>query len=96
VFNFIVARRIAASAWSAAPTGPLLLIFGIVVDVLMLATSIHRFPDRPPTPIPYDFMLQQHLAAARHFVLHLQKIAYLVDSARGEVAEHDFLEYASS
>jgi alginate O-acetyltransferase complex protein AlgI len=96
VFNFIVARWITAQRLvGRADRVRLLLIFGIVVDVLMLGYFKYTdfLIDTANTAFHTDFMLQHILLPLGISFFTFQKIAYLVDSARGEVAEHDFLEY---
>src|ERR1700674_574977 len=96
VFNFIVARTITAQRLvGRADRVRLLLIFGIVVDVLVLGYYKYTdfLIDTANTVLQTDFMLQHILLPLGISFFTFQKIAYLVDSSRGEVAEHDFLEY---
>src|SRR5438132_13108158 len=96
VFNFIVARRITAQRLAGrADRVRLLLTFGIVVDVLVLGYFKYTdfLIDTANTVLQTDFMLQHILLPLGISFFTFQKIAYLVDSARGEVAGHDFLEY---
>src|SRR6266446_2234370 len=96
VFNFIVARRITAQRLvGRADRVRLLLIFGIVVDVLVLGYFKYTdfLIDTANAVLQTDFMLQHILLPLGISFFTFQKIAYLVDSARGEVIEHDFLEY---
>ena len=96
VFNFIVARWITAQRRAGhADRVRMLLIFGIVVDVLMLGYFKYTdfLIDTANAAFQTDFMLQHILLPLGISFFTFQKIAYLVNSARGEVAEHDFLEY---
>jgi alginate O-acetyltransferase complex protein AlgI len=96
VFNFMVARKMTAARqeerWQWVR---LLLTFGVTVDLSTLAYFKYT-----------DFFIGTADGlfgagiAFRDIVLPLgisfftfQKIAYLVDASRGEVGEHDFLEY---
>src|SRR5262249_9156869 len=49
--------------------------------------------DTSNTLLGTDFVFQYILLPIGISFFMFQKIAYLVDSSRGEVAEHDFLEY---
>jgi D-alanyl-lipoteichoic acid acyltransferase DltB (MBOAT superfamily) len=95
-FNFVVARAIAAQrqigrsdrvAW--------LLTGGIAVDLALL--GYFKYTDfliaTANSLLQTDFMLQHILLPLGISFFTFQKIAYLVDASRGEVAEHDFLEY---
>ena len=96
VFNFLVARSITAQR-SAGRTSwiRLLLIFGIAVDLLVLGYFKYTdfLIDTANTLVRTDFLLQHIILPLGISFFTFQKIAYLVDSARGKVAEHDFLEY---
>ena len=96
VFNFLVARSITAQR-SAGRTSwvRLLLIFGIAVDLLVLGYFKYTdfLIDMANTLVRTDFLLQHIILPLGISFFTFQKIAYLVDSARGKVAEHDFLEY---
>jgi len=96
VFNFIVARWITALR-SAGRTGRVrwLLIFGIAVDVMVLGYFKYTdfLIDTANVVLRTDFMLQHIVLPLGISFFTFQKIAYLVDSSRGQVAEHDFLEY---
>src|SRR2546430_11157029 len=50
---------------------------------------------RPPrsTLFPYTTLFRSVLLPIGVSFFTFQKIAYLVDSSRGQVADHDFLEY---
>src|SRR6266849_2435495 len=93
VFNFIVARWITAQR--RAGRVRLLLIIGIAVDLMVLGYYKYTdfLIDTANTVLQTDFMLQHILLPLGSSFFTLQKIAYLVDSSRGEVAKHDFLEY---
>src|SRR6266581_7517168 len=96
VFNFIVARWITAQRRAGRTRRVrLLLIFGIVVDVMILGYYKYTdfLIDTANTVLQTDFLLQHILLPLGISFFTFQKIAYLVDSARGAVAEHDFLEY---
>jgi alginate O-acetyltransferase complex protein AlgI len=96
VFNFAVARWIsAARERQMFGRVHLLLTFGVTTDLLVLAYFKYA-----------DFLIGTTNVALgsdipfQHIVLPLgisfftfQKIAYLVDASRGNVAKHDFLEY---
>jgi D-alanyl-lipoteichoic acid acyltransferase DltB (MBOAT superfamily) len=96
VFNFVLAR------WMTAERGAgrtarvrLLLSFGIAVDVMALGYFKYTdfFIDTANTLFKTDFMLQHILLPLGISFFTFQKIAYLVDTSRGKVGEHDFLEY---
>jgi alginate O-acetyltransferase complex protein AlgI len=96
VFNFIVARWITAQRRvGRAGRVRLLLVTGIVVDLMVLGYYKYTdfLIDTANTVLQTDFMLQHILLPLGISFFTFQKIAYLVDSSRGEVAEHDFLEY---
>src|SRR6266550_1230767 len=96
VFNFIVARWMTAQRRvNRAGRVRLLLIFGITVDLMVLGYFKYTdfLIDTANTVLQTDFLLQNILLPLGISFFTLQKIAYLVDSSRGEVAEHDFLEY---
>src|SRR5712691_4608024 len=96
VFNFIVARWMTAQRRAGrAGRVRLLLITGIAVDVMVLGYFKYTdfLIDTANTVLQTDFMLQHILLPLGISFFMFQKIAYLVDSSRGEVAEHDFLEY---
>src|ERR1700757_4299361 len=96
VFNFLVARWITAQRLAGrADRVRRLLIFGVVVDVLVLGYLKYTdfLIDTANTLLKTDFLLQNILLPLGISFFTFQKIAYLVDSSRGRVAEHDFLEY---
>jgi alginate O-acetyltransferase complex protein AlgI len=96
VFTFLIARRItAARRRGAIRACRALLAVGVTVDLLVLAYFKYA-----------DFVIGTANLALRtdvpfqHIILPLgisfftfQKVAYLVDTSRGEVEDHDFLEY---
>ena len=87
VFNFIVARLITAQRLvGRADRVRLLLIFGIVVDVLVLGYFKYTdfLIDTANAALRTDFMLQHIVLPLGISFFTFQKIAYLVDSARGE------------
>src|SRR5437660_9733806 len=96
LFNFLVARGLTAyrqigrSDWVS-----ILLTFGVVVDLAVLGYFKYTdfFIETANTLFKTNFILQHILLPLGISFFTLQKIAYLVDSSRGEVAEHDFLEY---
>jgi D-alanyl-lipoteichoic acid acyltransferase DltB (MBOAT superfamily) len=96
IFNFIVARWITAER-TAGRNGRVrvLLIFGIVVDLLALGYFKYAdfLIDTANTLLKTDFLLQNILLPLGISFFTFQKIAYLVDTGRGRVEKHDFLEY---
>ncbi len=96
VFNFLVARGITACrAAGRFNLVTLLLTCGIVVDLMV--RGYFKYTD---FLIDTANVLFRENFALQHIILPLgisfftfQKIAYLVDSSRGEVIEHDLLEY---
>src|ERR1700751_1035266 len=95
-FNFIVARWIAAQRLTGqSGRVRLLLIFGIAIDLLALGYFKYTdfLIDTANTLLQTDFLLQNILLPLGISFFTFQKIAYLVDTSRGQVAEHDFLEY---
>src|SRR5438067_2465210 len=96
VFNFVVARGITACREAGrADRVSLLLTFGIVVDLMVLGYFKYTdfFIETANVLFQTDIMLQHILLPLGISFFTFQKIAYLVDASRGEVAEHDFLEY---
>src|SRR2546430_9902675 len=96
VFNFLVARGITAFRQAGrADRVSILLTFGVVVDLMVLGYFKYTdfFIETANTLFQTDFMLQHILLPLGISFFTFQKIAYLVDTSRGEVAEHDFLEY---
>ena len=88
VFNFIVARWITAQRSAGrSDRVRLLLIFGIAVDVMVLGYFKYTdfLIDTANTVLQTDFMLQHILLPLGISFFTFQKIAYLVDSSRGEV-----------
>ena len=73
----------------------LLLTFGIVVDLMVL--GYFKYTDflisTANTLLQTNFILQHIVLPLGISFFTFQKIAYLVDSSRGEVADHDLLEY---
>jgi alginate O-acetyltransferase complex protein AlgI len=95
-FNFVVARAITAQRQQGrAERVSWLLTGGIAVDLLLL--GYFKYTDflisTASTMLQTDFMLQHILLPLGISFFTFQKIAYLVDTSRGEVADHDFLEY---
>jgi alginate O-acetyltransferase complex protein AlgI len=95
-FNFAIARAMAAQRRAARPDRvSLLLTLGIAGDLMTL--GYFKYTDflieTANVLLRTDFMLQHILLPLGISFFTFQKIAYLVDSSRGEVAEHDFLEY---
>ena len=94
VFNFAVARWITA-ARRVGRTGWVrpLLIFGIGVDLSVLGYFKYTdfLIDTANTLLQTDLLLQNIVLPLGISFFTFQKIAYLVDTSRGQVAEHDFL-----
>ncbi|MGH6739032.1 MAG: MBOAT family protein, partial [Bradyrhizobium sp.] len=96
LFNFLVARAITACRRQGRfDRVSLLLTFGIVTDLAIL--GYFKYTD---FAIGSLNVIVQENYPLQHIILPLgisfftfQKIAYLVDASRGEVIEHDFLEY---
>ncbi len=96
LFNFLVARAMTACRRAGHFNRvSLLLTFGIAVDLAVL--GYFKYTD---FAIGSLNVVLQTSYALQYIILPLgisfftfQKIAYLVDSSRGEVIEHDFLEY---
>jgi alginate O-acetyltransferase complex protein AlgI len=96
VFNFVVARGITAQRLAGRDERVrLLLIVGIAVDLLVLCYFKYTdfLIETANTLVRTDFLLQNILLPLGISFFTFQKIAYLVDTSRGRVAEHDFLEY---
>src|SRR6266852_4477489 len=96
VFNFLVARAMAAQRRAGRlDRVSWLLTFGIVGDLLALGYFKYTdfLIDTANVLLQTDFALQYVLLPIGVSFIIFQKIAYLVDSSRGEVADHDFLEY---
>src|SRR6266849_10355378 len=95
VFNFLIARAMAAQRLADRPERvSWLLPFGIVGDLLALGYFKYTdfLIDSANVLLQTNFMLQHVLLPIGISFFTFQKIAYLVDSSRGEVADHDFLE----
>src|ERR1700692_4612737 len=96
VFNFVVARGITAYREAGrADRVSVLLTFGIVVDLMVLGYFKYAdfLIDTANIVLQSDFVLQHIILPLAISFFTYQEIAYLVDSSRGEVAEHDLLEY---
>ncbi len=96
VFNFVVARGITAYRQAGrADRVSLLLTFGVVVDLMVLGYFKYTdfFIETANTLFQTEFVLQHILLPLGISFFTFQKIAYLVDASRGEVADHDLLEY---
>src|SRR5215469_14561465 len=96
VFNFLVGRAITAQRRAdRASRVRLLLIFGIAVDLLVLGYFKYTdfLIDTANTVLRTDFLLQNIVLPLGVSFFTFQKIAYLVYTSRGQVSEHDFLEY---
>src|SRR5256714_7789326 len=96
LFNFLVARGITAyRAMGRSDWVSILLTVGCVVDLMVLGyfKFTDFFIETANTLFQADFMLQHILLPLGISFFTFQKIAYLVDASRGEVAEHDLLEY---
>ena len=96
VFNFVVARGITAYREAGrADRVSLLLTFGIVVDLMVLGYFKYTdfFIETANILFQTDFVLQHILLPLGISFFTFQKIAYLVDASRGEVQQHDLLEY---
>ena len=95
-FNFGVARAIAAQRRaSRSDRVALLLTFGIVGDLAVLGYFKYTdfLIDTANHVLGTDLLLQHIILPIGISFFTFQKIAYLVDSSRGQVIEHDFLEY---
>jgi alginate O-acetyltransferase complex protein AlgI len=95
-FNFLVGRGI--TAFREAQRGDwvsILLAFGIAADLAALGYFKYTdfFLDTANALFQTDFVLQHILLPLGISFFIFQKIAYLVDTSRGQVAGHDFLEY---
>ena len=96
LFNFTVARLIAAGrAAGRRHRVNLLLTFGIVVDLLVLGYFKYTdfLIDSANVLLRSNYPLQHIILPLGISFFTFQKIAYLVDASRGEVIEHDLLEY---
>jgi D-alanyl-lipoteichoic acid acyltransferase DltB (MBOAT superfamily) len=96
LFNFLVARGL--SAYRQMGRGDwvsLLLTFGVVVDLAVLGYFKYTdfFIETANELFKTNFMLQHILLPLGISFFTFQKIAYLVDASRGEVEQHDLLEY---
>jgi alginate O-acetyltransferase complex protein AlgI len=95
-FNFVIARAIsAARERKSLAKARLLLTLGVAIDLLVLA--YFKYTDfliaTANTALPVRIPLQDIILPLGISFFTFQKIAYLVDTSRGEVAKHDFLEY---
>ena len=96
-FNFVVAqammrqRRI-GNEHRVRP----LLIFGIAADIAVLGYFKYTdfFIETANQVLHANLLLQNIVLPLGISFFTFQKIAYLVDSSRGKVAQHDFLEYS--
>src|SRR5437764_3088067 len=96
VFNFLVARGITAARQAGRSDWvSLLLTFGIVADLAVFGYFKYTdfFLDTANALFRTNFILQHILLPLGISFFIFQKIAYLVDTSRGEVKGHDFLEY---
>jgi alginate O-acetyltransferase complex protein AlgI len=96
LFNFVVARGITAyRAAGRSERVTLLLSFGVVVDLMVLGYFKYTdfLIDTANIMFQSNFVLQHIVLPLGISFFTFQKIAYLVDSSRGEVADHDLLEY---
>ena len=95
-FNFLVARRITAAREAGRSDWvSVLLTFGIVADIAVLGYFKYTdfFLDTANALFRTNFILQHILLPLGISFFIFQKIAYLVDTSRGDVKGHDFLEY---
>jgi alginate O-acetyltransferase complex protein AlgI len=96
LFNFIVGHAITACRRAGhANRVTLLLTFGIAVDLMVLGYFKYTdfFIDTANVLLRENFALQHIILPLGISFFTFQKIAYLVDSSRGDVIEHDLLEY---
>ena len=96
VFNYGLARRIMTERErQRAPWVRSLLTIGIAGDLLVLAYFKYTdfFIDTANSLIGEPIPLQHIVLPLGISFFTFQKIAYLVDASRGEVEDHDFLEY---
>src|SRR5438105_15862098 len=96
LFNFLVARGITAyRAMGRSDWVSILLTFGVVVDLAVLGYFKYTdfFIETANTLFKTNFILQHILLPLGISFFTFQKIAYLVDASRGEVEEHDLLDY---
>ena len=96
LFNFGVSRGITAyRATARFDLVSVLLTFGIAVDLAVL--GYFKYTDfligTANLLLQSDFVLQHIMLPLAISFFTCQEIAYLVDSSRGEVADHDLLEY---
>src|ERR1044071_1455256 len=95
-FNFLDARGItAAREGGRSASVSVLLTFGIVADIAVLGYFKYTdfFLDTANALFRTNFILQHILLPLGISFFIFQKIAYLVDTSRGNVKGHDFLEY---
>ncbi len=90
VFNFLVARGITAARQAGRSDW-----VGIVADLAVFGYFKYTdfFLDTANALFRTNFILQHILLPLGISFFIFQKIAYLVDTSRGEVKGHDFLEY---
>src|SRR5882762_3052762 len=96
LFNFLVARGLTAyRQMGRGDWVSLLLTFGIVVDLAVLGYFKYTdfFIETANELFKSNFILQHILLPLGISFFTFQKIAYLVDASRGEIEDHDFLEY---
>ncbi len=96
VFNYGLARRIMTERErQRAPWVRSLLTIGIAGDLSVLAYFKYTdfFIDTANSVIAEPIPLQHIVLPLGISFFTFQKIAYLVDASRGEVEDHDFLEY---
>src|ERR1051326_5022642 len=96
LFNFLCARAI--TSYRRAGRGSLvtlLLTFGIVVDLMVLGYFKYTdfLIDTANVLFRENWPLQHIILPLGISFFTFQKIAYLVDASRGEVIDHDLLEY---
>ena len=96
-FNFVVAQAITRQREAGRlDRVRLLLIAGIVADVAVLGYFKYTdfFIDTANQVLHANLLLQNIVLPLGISFFTFQKIAYLVDSSRGKVIKHDFLEYS--
>ena len=94
LFNFYVGAGI-ASEKREKPSKPL-LIFGIVVNLVLLAWFKYAnfFSDTVEALTGFEMLMVQVVLPIGISFFTFQQVAYLVDAYRGLAKEYDFLEYA--
>ena len=96
LFNSLVARAITACRRAGqANRVTLLLTFGIAVDLMVLGYFKYTdfLIDSANVLLRENYPLQHIILPLGISFFTFQKIAYLVDSSRGDVIDHDLLEY---